>query len=240
MTGDSMEGALRAAFEAASDDSVVARLERSAGVRARVLLHDAPDDTEAPVLRVGSPGETGAEDSIRYRVVGEIAKGGVGVVYKARDRDLGRDVALKVLRREHATNEEVFERLIEEAQIGGQLQHPGIVPVYGLGVQTDGRPYFAMKLIKGRTFAAVLKERKDPLRDLPRLLGVFEQVCQTVAYAHSRGVIHRDLKPSNVMVGGFGEVLVVDWGFGKVVGCDDARKEPLEERTIVATLRSKG
>jgi serine/threonine-protein kinase len=236
MSDGSMDGALRAAFE--PGESVLARLQRSTGVRSRILLHDAPDE-ESPLLRVGSAGGPGAQDDSRYRIVGEIAKGGVGVVYKARDRDLGRDVALKVLRKEHASNPEVLERLIEEAQIGGQLQHPGIVPVYGIGLQADNRPYFAMKLIKGRTLAAVLKERKEPLRDLPRFLRVFEQVCQTIAYAHTRGVIHRDLKPSNVMVGGFGEVLVVDWGFGKVLGRDDPMKEK-PERTVVATVRSRG
>jgi len=185
-------------------------------------------------------GGAGAEDDSRYRIAGEIAKGGVGIIYKARDADLGRDVALKVLRREHASNPEVLERLIEEAQIGGQLQHPGIVPVYGMGLQPDERPYFAMKLIKGRTLAAVLKDRKDPLRNLPRFLRLFEQVCQTMAYAHTRGVIHRDLKPSNIMVGSFGEVLVVDWGFGKVLGRHDPMAGKLQERTIVATVRSKG
>ncbi len=195
MSDGSMDGALRAAFEGAPGDSAVARLQRSTGVKSRILLHDAPDE-ESPLLRLGGAGGPGAEDDSRYRIVVEIAKGGVGVVYKAREVDLGRDVALKVLRREHASKPEVLERLVEEAQIGGQLQHPGIVPVYGLGLQADGRPYFAMKLIKGRTLAAALKDRKDPLRDLPRFLRVFEQICQTMAYAHTRGVIHRDVKPS--------------------------------------------
>jgi serine/threonine-protein kinase len=232
-----MDGALRAAFE--PGESVLARLQRSTGVTSRILLHDPPQD-ESPLLRVGGAGGPGADDDGRYRIVGEIAKGGVGVVYKARDIDLGRDVALKVLRREHASNPQVLERLVEEAQIGGQLQHPGIVPVYGMGLWGDGRPSFAMKLIKGRTLAAMLHEREDPSSDLPRFLRVFEQICQTIAYAHTRGVIHRDLKPSNVMVGGFGEVLVVDWGFGKVLGREDPLAQRTAERTIVATVRSKG
>jgi len=234
-----MDGALRAAFGSEPGESVMARLKRTTGVQSRILLHDAPGE-ESPLLRVGGTGGAGAEDSSRYRIAGEIARGGVGIVYKARDADLGRDVALKVLRREHASNPEVLDRLVEEAQIGGQLQHPGIVPVYGIGLQPDQRPYFAMKLIKGRTLAAVLKERGSPHQDLARFLRVFEQVCQTMAYAHSRGVIHRDLKPSNVMVGGFGDVQVVDWGFGKVLGRNDPMAEKLEERTIVATVRSKG
>src|SRR5262249_6974738 len=101
---------------------------------------------------------------------------------------------------------------------GGQLQHPGIVPIYELGAFSDRRPYFAMKLVKGRTLSSLLAERPAAAHDLPRYLSIFEAVCQTVAYAHARGVIHRDLKPSNVMVGGFGEVQVMDWGLAKVLG----------------------
>jgi serine/threonine protein kinase len=93
--------------------------------------------------------------------VGEIARGGVGIVFKSRDKDLGRDVALKVLRQKLVGKPEIVQRFIEEAQIGGQLQHPGVVPVYGLGLQKDGRPYFAMKLVKGKTLAALFKARKD-------------------------------------------------------------------------------
>ncbi|MHC4579722.1 MAG: tetratricopeptide repeat protein, partial [Planctomycetota bacterium] len=233
------ERAIRAGFRDAAEpgESVLARLSRQHGVRSAVLLHDAPGE-DSPLLKVHSldRSETAADDS-RYQIAGEIARGGIGVVYKGRDRDLGRDVALKVLRRDHAQNPEIFERFIEEAQIGGQLQHPGIVPVYGIGLQPDGRPYFTMKLIKGRTLAALLKERQDPGERRRRFLQIFEQACQTMAYAHSRGVIHRDLKPSNVMVGNFGEVLVADWGFGKVLG----RPEPVrteEERTVIATVRS--
>src|SRR5262249_28788393 len=109
------------------------------------------------------------------------------------------------------------QRFVEEAQVGGQLQHPGVVPVYDLGRFSDGRPYFAMKLVKGRTLADRLAERKNPADERGKFLQIFLQVCQTVAYAHSRGVIHRDLKPSNVMVGSFGEVLVMDWGLAKVL-----------------------
>ncbi|MHC4974430.1 MAG: tetratricopeptide repeat protein [Planctomycetota bacterium] len=233
------ERALRAGFlqEAERSDSVLARLAQVGGVRPSVLLHDAPDE-DSPVLKVRplDRAESAADDS-RYQVAGEIARGGVGVIYKGRDRDLGRDVALKVLRREHARNPGILERFIEEAQIAGQLQHPGMVPVYGIGLQPDDRPYFTMKLVKGRTLAALLKERRDPGERRRHFLRLFEQICQTMAYAHSRGVIHRDLKPSNVMVGSFGEVLVVDWGFAKVLGrAEPARTE--EERTVIATIRS--
>ena len=190
-------------------------LRQSTGVTSRVLLRDEPD---APSPVVG-PGEEAlaAGGPGRYQVLGEIARGGMGIVLKGRDPDLGRDVAMKVLHPGHAGDPAMIRRFIEEAQIGGQLQHPGILPVYELGLDADLRPYFTMRLVKGRTLAALLEERPDPAHDLGRFLSVFEQVCQTVAYAHARGVIHRDLKPSNIMVGAFGEVQVVDWGLSKVL-----------------------
>ena len=111
------------------------------------------------------------------------------------------DLAVNVLLESHEDKPELVRRFVEEAQIGGQLQHPGIVPVYELGAFANRRPYFTMKLVKGRTLASLLTERESPAHDLPRFLSIFESICQTVAYAHARGVIHRDLKPSNVMVG---------------------------------------
>src|SRR5262249_49339570 len=153
----------------------------------------------------------------RYEFQGEIARGGVGVVLRAHDRTLNRDLAVKVLLAEHQDRPDTQRRFVEEAQIGGQLQHPGTVPVYELGRFADRRPYFTMKLVKGRTLAELLKERLNPAHDLPRFLKIFEQVCQTLAYAHSRHVIHRDVKPSNVMVGSFGEVQLMDWGLAKVL-----------------------
>jgi serine/threonine-protein kinase len=147
----------------------------------------------------------------------EIARGGMGAVYRARDKVLGRDLAVKVLLDRHADRPDVLRRFAEEARAAGQLQHPGVPPVYEVGVLPDGRPFIAMKLIQGRTLAALLADRPSPGQDLPRFLAVFEQVCQTLAYAHSQGVIHRDLKPLNVMVGAFGEVQVMDWGLAKVL-----------------------
>ena len=148
----------------------------------------------------------------------EIARGGMGIVLKGRDSDLRREVAVKVLDDSLARDPAVLQRFVEEAQIGGQLQHPGVVPIYELGVMEDGRPFFAMKLIQGDTLAELLAARADPDQERRHFLAVFESVCQTVAYAHSKGVIHRDLKPANVMVGAFGEVQVVDWGLAKVLG----------------------
>src|SRR5262249_54639445 len=162
----------------------------------------------------------------------------MGAILKGRDTDLGRDLAVKVLLEAHLGKPEVVRRFVEEAQIGGQLQHPGIVPVYELGQFADRRPFFTMKLVQGRTLAALLAARPDPSHDRPHLLAVFAQVCQTVAYAHARGVIHRDLKPANIMVGAFGEVLVMDWGLAKVLAAGGAADEhklgdaPTEEGAV--------
>src|SRR5262249_10788926 len=158
-----------------------------------------------------------ARDAGRYHLAGEIARGGMGAILKGRDPDLGRDIAVKVLLETHAGKTELLQRFVEEAQIAGQLQHPGIVPVYELGQFADRRPYFTMKLVKGQTLARLLAQRKEPSQERPRFLKVFEQVCQTLAYAHARGVLHRDLKPSNIMVGNYGEVQVMDWGLAKVL-----------------------
>jgi tetratricopeptide (TPR) repeat protein len=140
-------------------------------------------------------------------------------------------VALKVLLQAHHHRPELKRRFLDEAQILGQLQHPGIPPVHDLGELPDGRPFFAMKLIQGRTLAELLRERLSPSHDLPRFLGIFGQLCQTVAYAHSRGILHRDLKPSNIMVGAFGEVQVMDWGLAKVLPGEGHQPEPPREET---------
>ena len=125
--------------------SILARLEVSGRIAPRVELRAVTDEASPTVEAIH------LHESGRYELLGEIAHGGVGEVVKGRDIDLGRDVALKVLREEHAENPELVQRFVEEAQIGGQLQHPGIVPVYELGLQADDRPFFAMKLVKGKT-----------------------------------------------------------------------------------------
>jgi tetratricopeptide (TPR) repeat protein len=215
---ESWVGGLRHAFREAGlrrkeHESVLDALERTTGVRSRVTLRETdppPPTSPATFFLEAHEG--------RYLVTGELSRGGVGVVLLSLDQDLGRDVALKVLRREHLHRDGVVRRFVEEAQIGGQLEHPGIVPVYDLGLTSGDRPFFAMKLIRGEPLSELLEERESPEEDLRRFLGVFLRVCQTVAYAHSRGVIHRDLKPENVMVGAFGEVQVIDWGLAKVCG----------------------
>jgi serine/threonine protein kinase len=210
----------------------------------QVMLREAGEQ-EGAVAQPGSPEIPPKQDDSRYQLLGEIARGGMGAIIKGRDSDLGRDLAIKVLLDSHKGKPEVVERFIEEAQIGGQLQHPGIVPVYELGQFADERPFFSMKLVKGKTLASLLGDRANPSQDLAQLLGIFEQVCQTMAYAHSRGVIHRDLKPANIMVGAFGEVQVMDWGLAKVLaegGVADEQKALNKQRdiSIIQTRRSTG
>src|SRR5262249_9527612 len=127
----------------------------------------------------------------------------------------------------------------------GQLQHPGIVPVYEFGQLRDRRPYFTMKLVRGQTLAKLLAERTEPGQEGSRFVGVFLQACQAVAYAHAHGVIHRDLKPSNVIVGSYGEVQVLDWGLAKVLkegGTADEKKsrQQAEDLTAIRTRRTEG
>jgi serine/threonine-protein kinase len=142
----------------------------------------------------------------------EIAHGGMGVIWRATDTTLGREVAVKVLQDKFPPDSGTAHRFADEARITAQLQHPAIPPVHDYGKLPDGRPFLAMKLIKGHTLEDLLRQRAHPGAERGRSVGVFEQVCQAVAYAHAHQVLHRDLKPSNVMVGSFGEVQVMDWG----------------------------
>jgi tRNA A-37 threonylcarbamoyl transferase component Bud32 len=156
-------------------------------------------------------------DTPRYRFDAFLARGGMGEVWRGCDTVLAREVALKVLREHVLGDGRARARFEEEARRVSQLGHPSIVPVYDLGELPDGRPFFVMKLIHGLTLEKVLAARATPAEDLARWVGVFEQVCAAVAFAHARDLIHRDLKPSNVMLGEFGEVLVMDWGIAKAL-----------------------
>jgi hypothetical protein len=210
----------------------------------RVILRDEHADGAEPVVAALSREMPPGKSDSRYQLRGEIARGGMGAILKGRDTDLGRDIALKVLLDVHKDKPDVNQRFIEEARIGGQLQHPGIVPVYELGRFADGRPFISMKLVKGQTLSSLLAERADPAAERARFLGIFQQLCQTLAYAHSRGVIHRDLKPSNIMVGAFGEVQVMDWGLAKVLeagGVADETKSlrQQQDETVIRTLRQE-
>ncbi|MEA2693385.1 MAG: eukaryotic-like serine/threonine-protein kinase [Acidobacteriota bacterium] len=144
----------------------------------------------------------------RYEVLAEIGRGGMGTVYLARDRDLDREVALKVLR---LALPDVATRMLREARILARLEHPGIVPVHDVGTLPDGRIFYAMRRVRGQHLDAYARTAT-----LPELLRAFERVLDAVAFAHAHGVIHRDLKPDNVLVGPFGDVLVMDWGVAKL------------------------
>jgi serine/threonine-protein kinase len=186
------------------------------------------DRTESPV----SGGST--TNFQRFRPLRPHARGGLGAIFVAVDEELHREVALKQLHDSHADDPVSRTRFLLEAEITGGLEHPGIVPVYGLGSYADGRLYYAMRLVRGDTLKEAIEaffkadhvasrgqgERALALR---QLLARFVAVCNAVAYAHSRGVIHRDLKPSNILLGPYGETLVVDWGLAKVVGRDGSR-----------------
>ncbi|GIW89846.1 MAG: hypothetical protein KatS3mg109_0278 [Pirellulaceae bacterium] len=168
-----------------------------------------------------------------YQLLDRIGRGGMGVVYRAYDIRLKREVAVKLLRDDVRSDSRLVDRFCSEAELCGQLQHPGIPAVHELGQLPDGRPFLAMKLVKGRTLHGLLKEHRSSHSHaavaLGRLIAIFEQICHAVGYAHARQVIHRDLKPSNIMVGAFGEVQVMDWGLAKVV--DASRSRTVEDET---------
>jgi serine/threonine-protein kinase len=183
------------------------------------LAASTPLEAGTPLTPAAAEGEAPTPTQAgRFRLLGEIARGGMGIVLRAHDPELNRALAVKVVLPQYRGDPAITRRFLGEAQLAGQLQHPGVVPVHDLGRLPDGRPFFAMKLIEGRTLAQLLRERPDPGHDRPRFLRYFEAVCQAIGYAHSRGVIHRDLKPANVMVGAFGEVQVMDWGLAKRLG----------------------
>jgi serine/threonine-protein kinase len=148
----------------------------------------------------------------RYRLVRRLGRGGMGVVYAAEDLELGREVALKVSSAADVDGA-LCERLRREARILAHLEHPGIVPVHDVGVLPDGRVYYVMKLVRGERLDAWTTQNTDPRA----ALRLFQRLCEAVAFAHAAGVIHRDLKPENVMVGAFGEALVMDFGIAKVL-----------------------
>ncbi|MEM7316979.1 MAG: protein kinase, partial [Planctomycetota bacterium] len=228
-----------------ANHSVLKMLRNTLNEVPRVSLRESEAEGASPISRPDSPEipHSGADD--RYRLDGEIARGGMGAIIKGRDTDLGRDLAVKVLLESHKDKPEVVQRFVEEAQIGGQLQHPGIAPIYELGQFADKRPFFSMKLVKGQTLSKLLSDRENAADERGKMIGIFEQVCQTMAYAHSRGVIHRDLKPANIMVGAFGEVQVMDWGLAKVLSrggvADEQKARDMQHGQItIQTLRSIG
>lgn len=232
------------------------RVDLASGPRAPASSPARPT-TKAP----SSAGGTGevlhrlgerAGASSRYRIDGEIARGGMGAILEVFDEDLRRKLAMKVILERSApgttgtpskpdgstrVEPTVLARFLEEAQVTGQLDHPGIVPVHELGLDASGRVYFTMRLVHGRDLEAIfdLVARSAEGWTTARALGVLLKVCEATAYAHEKGVVHRDLKPANVMVGRFGEVYVMDWGLARVRG----RSEPAQKRRTAATAASE-
>jgi eukaryotic-like serine/threonine-protein kinase len=211
------------------------------------LAHLADADIEASLAHLG-PGitqteedsertasyavGTAASEGQRFRVLRPHAKGGLGAVFVALDAELNREVALKQILDGHADDPTSRARFLLEAKVTGGLEHPGIVPVYGLGTYEGGRPYYAMRFIRGDSLKEAIEQfhAHEPLNrdvglrslELRKLLRRFIDVCNAIDYAHSRGVLHRDIKPANIIVGKYGETLVVDWGLAKATGKSDA------------------
>ncbi|HET7745721.1 MAG TPA: serine/threonine-protein kinase, partial [Vicinamibacteria bacterium] len=161
----------------------------------------------------------------RYEALESVGRGGMGAVYRARDTVLERDVALKVLDSPR-TAPDAAARLRREARVLARLEHPGIVPVHDVGTLPDGRVFYVMKLVRGERLDAAAARLSIDER-----VRLFRRVCDAVAFAHDRGVVHRDLKPSNVMIGPFGEVLVLDWGVARLTGDREPEGGPPAERT---------
>ena len=180
--------------------------------------------SDAAVARLAEVMEAPDLAGTRYELRGRVGRGGMGTVWRAFDRELGREVALKVMNGpDPRPGGEA--RLRTEAQVLARLEHPGLVPVHDLGTLPDGRLFYAMKLVRGRR----LDEHVRDVRAAAARLRVFERICEAVAFAHAHGVIHRDLKPQNVMVGPFGEVLVLDWGVAKVLADPELLAAPAPE-----------
>jgi len=185
-----------------------------------------PAEVPGDVLRFAPP--DGTDAPARFMVLRPHAKGGLGAVHVALDRELNREVALKQIQERHADDRASRARFVFEAEVTGALEHPGIVPVYSLGADVNGRPYYAMRFIRGDTFSHAIVAYHAPearvadsgarALQLRKLLRRFIDVCNAIDYAHSRGVLHRDIKPANIIVGQHGESLVVDWGLAKAVG----------------------
>jgi formylglycine-generating enzyme required for sulfatase activity/tRNA A-37 threonylcarbamoyl transferase component Bud32 len=211
-------------------DPVVNGMLTDAGSNLKVP--DASDPDRAATWGSGQ-GATGAR---RFSVLRAHAKGGLGTVYVAYDAELGREVALKEIQKRFADDSVSRARFEREAELTGRLEHPGVVPVYSFGHDSDGRPYYVMRLIRGETLGEAIARFHNRTIDaratagerslsLRQLLQRFIDVCNVIEYAHINGIIHRDIKPANVMLGPYGETLVVDWGLAKTVGGGDTKAE---------------
>lgn len=176
-----------------------------------------------------------ANDFNRYTEFSPVGKGGIGMLQSCRDNNLGRVVVMKVLHQRMAEQEHLRARFLREARVTAQLQHPNTVPVYEVGHDRDGGLYFTMKKVEGETLRDILEKqilgetKYLETYNLDRLLGVVIQVCNALAYAHVHGVVHRDVKPENVLIGTFGEVILLDWGVAKVWAMDEEEEEQVSQ-----------
>jgi len=227
----------------------------AAGVGSQISLEESPSGrrpspgtrTESPLADSGaaaSPLTKAAEDPAseeRYVVETELGRGGMGRVLLSYDRDFRRRIAMKVLLGSELTPARVA-RFFEEAQATAQLEHPNIAPVYDLGVDASGVPFFTMKWIRGRDLEELLRARGDGGVELSlvRVVQILQQVAMGIDFAHSRGVVHRDLKPQNVMVGDYGEVLVVDWGLAKILSRAAGASDTAEHAAVTTDRREMG
>ncbi|WP_435009377.1 serine/threonine-protein kinase [Tundrisphaera lichenicola] len=217
------------------------------------LGEPAPTEADPYATRLQDPGaETLHADSLSpgpagFQLIRLHARGGLGEVYLARDEQLHREVALKQLRERHADRIESRSRFLREAEFTGSLEHPGIIPIYGMGNYSDGRPYYSMRFVDGSTLKEAISayHRADgpdgaepEVRSIAfrKLLRHFLGACDAIAFAHSRGVIHRDIKPDNIMIGRFGETLVVDWGLAKNFDPDEGRGPAPSREALVETM----
>ena len=194
--------------------------------------------SDAAVERLRAAANWPEFESDRYTLTREIGRGGMGRVYAATDALLGRDVAIKV---SNTVATSAFEhRLSSEARVLARLEHPGIVPVHDVGRLADGRLFYVMKRINGRTLSEYIRDHGD----LAERLKIFERICEAVAFAHARRILHRDLKPDNVMVGSFGEVMVMDWGVAKALPTPDETPIPtpaqMPDRTELPRITNAG
>lgn len=197
-------------------DAAVARLKAAAAAPEPAAA--GPGDFET----AGQSASARASASERYELLEEIGRGGMGIVYRARDRELGREVAIKI---PHDARSFALERRLRtEARVLARLEHPGIVPIHDVGRFADGRLFYVMKRVRGRT----LREHLRDLTTQTDRLRLFGRICEPVAFAHAHGCIHRDLKPDNVMVGPYGEVMVMDWGVARMAGGPDDAPGPAE------------
>ncbi len=184
-------------------------------------LDETVDMRSGSAVRHRSDSPEGEKKAGKYIFVEEIGRGGIGAVHNVFDADFNRHIAMKVMIGGDTAPPERLSRFLREAKLTGQLEHPNIVPAYSIGKMETGEPYFTMRLIKGRSLSEVLKRILEGETEIRfeftrwRLLSIFQAVCMAMAFSHDKGIIHRDLKPENVMIGDFGEVLVVDWGLAK-------------------------